>query len=257
MIKAQHPLTEPKVVTPLFKKGDKSKASNTTAQFPWPICSKAMEHIIHSHLMKYLDNHHILSDQQHGFRRRRSCESQLITTVHDLASRLDLEATILMDFICKMFDKVAHLAPCCQTSPLQDPEQDAGLDSELPCWQIPESGIRWQNILLLSCYFWGSTRDSTWPCLTPDIYQRSLIQSLLYNTTLRWQLPALQSDIKPGRWSVTTRRYIDHFQEWERDWQMVFNPDKCKHIRITNKRKIVQSTCKIHSQVLKETTKAK
>ena len=33
--------------------------------------SKAMEHIIHSHLTKYLDNHHILNDrQQHGFRKK-------------------------------------------------------------------------------------------------------------------------------------------------------------------------------------------
>ena len=76
-------------VTPLFKKGDKSKASNYRPVSLTSICSKAMEHIIHSHLMKYLDSHHILSDQQHGFRKRRSCESQLITTVHDLASGLD------------------------------------------------------------------------------------------------------------------------------------------------------------------------
>ena len=50
---------------------------------------------------------------------------------------------------------------------------------------------------------------------------------------------------------------LDHLQEWERDWQMSFNPDKCEHIRITLKKKIVQSTYKIHGQVLKETTKAK
>ena len=76
-------------VTPLFKKGDKSKASNYRPVSLTSICSKAMEYIIHSHLMKYLDSHHILSDQQHGFRKRRSCESQLITTFHDLASGLD------------------------------------------------------------------------------------------------------------------------------------------------------------------------
>ena len=38
---------------------------------------------------------------------------------------------------------------------------------------------------------------------------------------------------------------------------MAFNPNKCKHIRVTNKWKIVQSSYKIHGQVLKETTKAK
>ena len=39
--------------------------------------------------MKYLDSHHILCDQQHSFRKRQLCDSQLITTVHDLASQVD------------------------------------------------------------------------------------------------------------------------------------------------------------------------
>ena len=38
------------------------------------------------------------------------------------------------------------------------------------------------------------------------------------------------------------RYYLYRLQEWERDWQMAFNPDKCEHIRITNKKKIVQTT---------------
>ena len=37
----------------------------------------------------------------------------------------------------------------------------------------------------------------------------------------------------------------------------MFNPDKCKHIRITNKRKIVQTSFNIHGQTLKDTTQAK
>ena len=67
-------------VTPLFKMEDKSKASNYRPVSLTSICSKAMEHTIHSHLMKYLDSHHTFSDLQHGFKKRRSCESQLITT---------------------------------------------------------------------------------------------------------------------------------------------------------------------------------
>ena len=36
---------------------------------------------------------------------------------------------------------------------------------------------------------------------------------------------------------------LDQLQEWEQDWQLlhVFNPDKCEHIRITNKCKIIQT----------------
>ena len=52
----------------------------------------------------------ILSDFQHGFRKRRPCETHLITTVHDLAvglDRLKQVDAILLDF-GKAFDMVPH-----------------------------------------------------------------------------------------------------------------------------------------------------
>ena len=50
---------------------------------------------------------------------------------------------------------------------------------------------------------------------------------------------------------------LNHLQEWVREWQMVFNPDKCEHTRITNKRKVIQTSYNIHGQTLNETSKAK
>jgi hypothetical protein len=60
--------------------------------------------------MAHFDNNNILSDSQHGFRRRRSCESQLLTTVNNLVKGLDKNEqfdAILLDF-SKAFDKVSH-----------------------------------------------------------------------------------------------------------------------------------------------------
>ena len=60
--------------------------------------------------MRHLDIHQILSDQQHGFRKKRSCESQLILTVQDLAAALEeneLMDASLLDF-SKAFNKVSH-----------------------------------------------------------------------------------------------------------------------------------------------------
>ena len=69
-----------------------------------------MEHIIHSTVMKHLGMHDILIDAQHGFRKSRSCESQLIMTVQDLANspiRNEQVEGIPLDF-SKAFDKVPH-----------------------------------------------------------------------------------------------------------------------------------------------------
>jgi hypothetical protein len=60
-----------------------------------------LEHTIHSHLMKFFEDQNILTDYQHGVRNKRSCESQLITTIQDLASGIDSSIqidSILLDF---------------------------------------------------------------------------------------------------------------------------------------------------------------
>ena len=69
-----------------------------------------MEHIIASKLTQHLNQHNVLYNLQHGFRERRSCETQLLQLVEDLGRQLvtgkqvDL---ILLDF-SKAFDKVSH-----------------------------------------------------------------------------------------------------------------------------------------------------
>ena len=57
---------------------------------------------------------------------------------------------------------------------------------------------------------------------------RFLLMSIYY-TVIREQKDAesLQTD-------------LDHPQEWEKDRQMVFNTDKCEHIRITNKPNVIE-----------------
>ena len=60
--------------------------------------------------MDNLDKHHILIDFQHGFRHGRSCETQLILTVDEIAQALDQGKQIdciLLDIV-KAFDKVSH-----------------------------------------------------------------------------------------------------------------------------------------------------
>ena len=57
-----------------------------------------------------LKTYNIITDAQHGLQSKRSCETQLIESVHDLAKSLNNGEqidSILLDF-SKVFDKVSH-----------------------------------------------------------------------------------------------------------------------------------------------------
>ena len=60
--------------------------------------------------MEHLEEHQVLSDFQHGFRRNRSCETQLINTIETVARELDHRGQmymLILDF-SKAFDTVPH-----------------------------------------------------------------------------------------------------------------------------------------------------
>ena len=65
---------------------------------------------MHSHVMKNFSQYGVLTDNQHGFRAKRSTEIQLICTIHDIASAIQSNTTVhaaILDF-SKAFDKVPH-----------------------------------------------------------------------------------------------------------------------------------------------------
>ena len=57
------------------QKGDKTQAVNYRPVSLTSITCKTMEHIIYHHIMNHLELHNILSDNQHGFGKHRSCDN--------------------------------------------------------------------------------------------------------------------------------------------------------------------------------------
>ena len=97
-------------VTPIYKKGDKSLASNYRPISLTCILCKVLEHILASNIVRHLIGQGLMYDLKHGFREKRSCETQLIMLVQNLARNAGLGKQtdlILLDF-SKAFDKVNH-----------------------------------------------------------------------------------------------------------------------------------------------------
>jgi len=98
-------------VTPLFRKGDKGLPVNYRPISLTCILCKLLEHIIASNMTKHFQVNNILYELQHGFRQKRSCETQLLGLVEDISRNLikgQQTDLILLDF-SKAFDKVNHL----------------------------------------------------------------------------------------------------------------------------------------------------
>ena len=94
------------IVTPAYKKGQKYIPANYRPISLTCICCKIIEHIVTSHIMKHAEANNILYPLQHGFRSKRSCETQLLECIDDLTKNLEMGNQADMCF--KAFDKVGH-----------------------------------------------------------------------------------------------------------------------------------------------------
>ena len=97
-------------IVPVFKKGDRGSVENYRPISLTSVTSKILEHIFHSSIIDHLDKNSSLNPFQHGFRQKRSCETQLVTTVRyfaDCVNRKGQIDAVLLNF-SKAFGKVDH-----------------------------------------------------------------------------------------------------------------------------------------------------
>ena len=98
------------IITPVFKKGSKAIPANYRPISLTSNIIKIFERIIRDHLVQHLELNKILCKHQHGFRKCRSCLTQLLkhidTILNNFLNGQDTDS-IYLDF-AKAFDKVDH-----------------------------------------------------------------------------------------------------------------------------------------------------
>ena len=95
-------------VVRVAKKGDVHMVSNYRPISLLSLVSKLLEQVVHAHVSKFVESS--LNNMQHGFCKRRSCTTQLLSVLHDLGKALDSEQEVdivYLDFL-KAFDSVSH-----------------------------------------------------------------------------------------------------------------------------------------------------
>ena len=247
-------------VVPLFKKGDKSKAENYRPISLTSLSCKLLEHVVHSNIMHHLDKFNILDNAQHGFRKRRSCVTQLIDTLSDFADCLKKSEqidAILLDF-SKAFDKVDHEGLLMKLDHL-------GIRNSLHSWCRSFLIGRNQKVLVEGKasspkpVVSGVPQGTVLGPLFFLVYINDISEGLSKGTKLKLFADdsLLYRVIRTIQDSLTLQNDLKLLQAWEKKWKMEFHPKKCQLVRITNKRKKIEFNYKIHGIVIEETESAK
>ena len=97
-------------ITPIYKKGNKTDPANYRPISLTSHVIKIFERVIRSRLVEYLEDNNLISHTQHGFRKGRSCLTQLLQHYDEILNNLNqgYETDVLYLDYAKAFDKVDH-----------------------------------------------------------------------------------------------------------------------------------------------------
>ena len=216
-------------VTAIYKKGSRAEAANYRPISLTSVASKLLEHIIHSHVMKHLEQHNIWTDSQHGFLAKRSTESQLIQTIHDISKSLDKKEIVdmaILDFT-KAFDKIPHKR-------LIHKLNYYGITGSIATWietsltgrtqQVVVNGAT-VNIIIDHSYLRCTTGTVLGP-LRFLLYINDLPDNLSTSVRLFADDCILYTPIRTQNDSSLLQNDLLKLQKWQDTWLMKFNPDK-------------------------------
>ena len=245
-------------VAPIYKKGDSTEASNYRPVSLTCICCKLLEHIIVKQVVNHMEQHNLFVDCQHGFRSRRSCETQLVSFIQDLIDGMiggGQTDVILLDF-SKAFDKVPHQR-------LLGKMRRLGINQNTVKWVENFLTHRTQRVVL-------EGMASSSKSVTSGVPQGTVVGPLLFLIFIN-DMPSyiqhsqirlfaddavLYKTIKSKEDSTLLQQDLDNLLRWESQWQMSFHPDKCKVMNVTRSRTPKESIYNIRGQALETVTSA-
>jgi len=227
-------------VTPIFKKGSKSKPENYRPVSLTSICCKLMESIIRDQLVNHLKFNNLIKSSQHGFMKNKSCTTNLlefldrVTTLIEDGDSVDV---IYLDF-SKAFDKVP-------INRLLDKIKAHNIRGNVHKWITEWLSGRMQRTVLNGSF-------SEWCEVLSGVPQGSVLGPLAFiifindldaETSLISIMNKFADDTKLGHKvnndtdKEVLQNALDNLCMWSDRWCMEFNVKKCKVMHLGKKNK--------------------
>ena len=216
-------------ISAIFKKGSKRKPENYRPVSLTSQPCKVLERIVREQIIEHLNVNNILSGHQHGFRRKRSCLTNLLESYETWTKLLD-DGTPVDIIYCdfrKAFDRVSHKHLIRKLSAY-------GLRNRVLEWLTDFLSDRWQAVSVGKCM-------SSPVRVTSGVPQGSVLGPVLFLLYIN-ELPRLTKSelkmfaddvkiyrgIKSANDLFTLQEDLTALTHWSKEWLLDFNISKCK-----------------------------
>ena len=220
-------------VTAIFKKGNKTDPGNYRPVSLTCICCKILEQFVRDKIVDHMTENDLYSECQHGFRKKRSCVTQLIEVYDKLTELIDDGNSIdvvYLDFK-KAFDSIPH-------ERLLLKMKGYGISGNILKWVRSFLTGRKQRVRVGKEY-------SNMTDVTSGIPQGSILGPVLFTIfindlpdAIKVNCKVFADDTKIYDSTKHKRQIQDDLfmmQKWTETWNLYFNVAKCKVMHIGKK----------------------
>jgi len=215
-------------VTPIFKKGCKSQATNYRPISLTSQVVKLIETCIREQLWEFLIKHKALNPHQHGFTKHKSCFTNLLESHNNWTKAIDDRHSVDIIYLdySKAFDSVPHLR-------LLSKLQAYGIQGNLLKWIRNFLIGRQQKVVL-------NQHSSQWTNVSSGVPQGSVLGPLLFLLYVNDITDCIQSTmemfaddsklyrvIKDPHDIAILQQDLNLISDWSRLWLLQFNISKC------------------------------
>ena len=220
-------------IVPIHKKGDRQDPGNYRPVSLTSVTCKVLESLIRDELLQHLGDSELLSYSQHGFRPKRSCNTQLVEVLDDWSKALESHCSIdvvYLDFK-KAFDSVPHQRLIYKL-------RCYGVGGKLLAWIEKFLTTRKQQVAL-------NGHSSVWAEVGSGVPQGSVLGPLLFLVFINDLPEVVHSSIKlfaddtklysivdTTHGSSSLQADLESLARWSDTWQLPFNETKCKVLHL-------------------------
>ena len=236
-------------VTPLHKKGPRSKKQNYRPVSLTSQVVKILERLVQDVLLNLLQKNETITCHQHGFQAKCSCITQLLSCLNDWTESFDKHIqtdVIYMDF-AKAFDSVPHKRLLLKL-------KRVGIRGKMLNWIEGFLSSRRQRVVL-------QNGVSSWVDVISGVPQGSILGPLLFliyvndipglcisTTKLFADDTKLYREIKSTDDCKILQEDLNSLSVWSETWLLKFNAGKCVVLKIKKKIKYKYSLNGVYLQ---------